>query len=114
MGTIKLQRKNEVIEFGTSRFPDRKRPALIVVRGAQIHVLGYLRDEKSAEVFGRSLGAVVDWFNEAMDEKAAEVARLRKLCRKSPLPIFGADGNLTPAFDRWLDKINAAGREEEI
>lgn len=45
-------------------------------------------------------------------QKDKQLQQLRRLCAKSPRPIFGKDGNILPAFDKWLEKIAAAGQKK--
>ena len=47
------------VEIGAETFPDKKRPAIVITKGHQTTVYGYVKDEKCAEVFMRELAELV-------------------------------------------------------
>ena len=60
---------NKDTTISTEHFPDRKRPALCVTKGNTMTVYGYFHDDKSAELFIKELGNLVDAKEENDDEQ---------------------------------------------
>ena len=57
MSAIVWKEKDTAICVG--HFPDRKRPALCITKGAFMTVYGYFKDDVSAELFMSELGNLV-------------------------------------------------------
>ena len=61
MSTLRFYSRDKgEIEFGTMRLPRRKKPALIVMRGNNIDVLGWFKDDESADRFDSMITFMVD------------------------------------------------------
>lgn len=50
---IKFKKSNTVIS--AERFPDKKRPALCITKGNEVHVYGYFHDKECADKFMSTL-----------------------------------------------------------
>ena len=54
---IKFKKSNTVIS--AERFPDKKRPALCITKGAEMRVYGYFQDKECADEFISTLYQLV-------------------------------------------------------
>jgi hypothetical protein len=61
MSAIRIEWRDGIkVEFGVTRLPNRRNPALYKMRGANMDVLAYFRSEGDAEDFERLLDYIIE------------------------------------------------------
>jgi hypothetical protein len=57
---IKIETKDNKVEFGVMSIPNRKQKVLYCTRGAMIDMLAYFRSDEHAEKFEKIIDFIID------------------------------------------------------